>query len=224
MTAFAAILPLSCRAVERWRRCFAAMIVITCLSTLPAQADRLEQATALVTDLLSALDTKEVTQQTDRDKRHMLLSGLLETYFDVDGITRFTAGQYWRVATDQQKQEYSRLFKMVLISEANTRFAQISNLEFRPVSTEARGDRLILVTGIVRDITGEFPDAQIIWRMADLPDSELKIIDIELENISMLKTQQDENTALIRRSGGDFSVLIDAMHSRIAALETAASS
>ena len=37
---------------------------------------------------------------------------------------------------------------------------------------------------------------------------------IEVENISMLKTQQDENTAIIRRNGGTFSALIKELEAR----------
>ena len=43
----------------------------------------------------------------------------------------------------------------------------------------------------------------------------LKIFDIEVENISMLKTQQDENTALIRRNAGRFSALIEALREQL---------
>ena len=39
--------------------------------------------------------------------------------------------------------------------------------------------------------------------------------DIEVENISMLKTQQDVNTALIKRNGGNFDALIQAMRTRL---------
>jgi len=39
----------------------------------------------------------------------------------------------------------------------------------------------------------------------------------------MLKTQQDENTALIKRNGGDFNALIEAMRTRFETIRTSAS-
>jgi phospholipid transport system substrate-binding protein len=102
-----------------------------------------------------------------------------------------------------------------LLSEASNRFDQILNFDFTPTNAQARGDKLILVTGIATDQSGQIPDTKIIWRLSAQKGKPIKIIDLEIENISMLKTQQDENTALIKRSGGDFSALIDAMRVRL---------
>ena len=46
----------------------------------------------------------------------------------------------------------------------------------------------------------------------------MRIIDVEIENISMLVTQQQENTAIIRKNGGKFSSLIEAMREAAAEL------
>ena len=184
-----------------------------------ASADRLENAENLVGELLTEL--KEV----DR-KRHTLtamgrmdkLAVIMETYFDVDGITKFTAGRYWRAASSEQRQTYSKLFRGVLLSEASTRFDQILTFSFTPKKAQARGDKLILVSGIASDITGQIPDTEIIWRLSAKAGEPIQIIDLEIENISMLKTQQDENTSLIKRNGGDFNALIDAMRTRLDAI------
>jgi len=41
-----------------------------------------------------------------------------------------------------------------------------------------------------------------------------RILDVEIENISMLVTQKQENIAIIRKNEGKFSALIDAMNQR----------
>ena len=40
------------------------------------------------------------------------------------------------------------------------------------------------------------------------------ILDVEIENISMLVTQKQENIAIIRKNEGQFAALIDAMIKR----------
>jgi len=70
------------------------------------------------------------------------------------------------------------------------------------------------VGGIISDKTGSIPDAEVAWRVVTKDDNPAKIIDIEVENISMLKTQQDENTTIIRRNGGKFSALIEELEKR----------
>ena len=181
-----------------------------------ASAERLTIAENLVSELLTELEDIEAKSTTlSKEARKERLTSIMDTYFDVEGITRFTAGRYWRAASKEQRQTYSELFRGVLLSEASNRFEQILNFSFTPTNAQARGDKLILVTGIARDQSGQIPDTEIIWRLSAQKGKPIQIIDLEIENISMLKTQQDENTALIKRNGGDFSALIDAMRVRL---------
>ena len=181
-----------------------------------AAAERLTIAENLVSELLAELEEIEAKGSTlSPEARKQHLTNIMDTYFDVEGITRFTAGRYWRAASKEDRQLYSELFRGVLLSEASTRFEQILNFSFTPTKAQARGTKLILVTGIARDQSGQIPDTEIIWRLSAQEGKPIQIIDLEIENISMLKTQQDENTALIKRNGGDFSVLIEAMRIRL---------
>jgi phospholipid transport system substrate-binding protein len=41
-----------------------------------------------------------------------------------------------------------------------------------------------------------------------------KVLDVEIENISMLVTQKQENITIIRQNEGRFSALIEAMRKR----------
>jgi len=182
----------------------------------PAAAERLTIAENLVNGLLAELEDIEAKGSTlGTEARKERLTSIMDTYFDVDGITRFTAGRYWRAASKEQRQTYSELFRGILLSEASNRFEQLLNFSFTPTKAQARGDKLILVTGIARDQSGQIPDTEIIWRLSAQKGKPIQIIDLEIENISMLKTQQDENTALIKRNGGDFTALINAMRTRL---------
>ena len=190
----------------------------------PASADRLSDAETLVGKLIAELEGIEAKGDSiSEEARKNALSGLMDSYFDVEGITRFSAGPYWRAASKEQREEYSAVFRGVLLTEASTRFQQILNFSFTPTKVEARGDKLILVTGIAMDNSGEFPDTVVIWRLSAIKNAPIQIIDLEIENISMLKTQQDENTALIKRNGGDFDALIKAMRTRFEAVKASAS-
>jgi phospholipid transport system substrate-binding protein len=190
-------------------------LLFSLVAALPVQAnDRVAEAEQLVAALIADLETN-ANAQTDEQDHSDYLNQLVDTYFDVDGITRFSVGRYWRIATQTEKDEYARLFRTVLVRQANAQFHQLKNLEFRPTTTKTKGDKLILVGGIIHDKSGEFPDVEIFWRIVALPDKPVKIFDVEVENISMLKTQQDENTTLIRRSGGRFAALNEALQERL---------
>jgi len=199
------------------------LFLLTCfILSGPVKADRLDEAATLVQSLLEDLSSPELADNSlSAEDKQSRLSDILDTYFDIDGITRFTVGRYWRTASPAQREEYTKLFKTVLISEASTRFDQIMHFDFRLMEKQPRGDKLILISGVVHDNSNQIPDTKMVWRIASEQGKSQKIIDIEIENISMLKTQQDENTALIRRNGGDFSILIEAMRAKIKDIHSA---
>ena len=177
--------------------------------------DRVLEAEQLVTALITELEQTSLrADMTDKDNKQVL-DQLVESYFDVDAITRFSVGRYWRVANESERSEYAKLFRFVLLNQANEQFHKLRDLEFKPTTTNTKGDKLILVGGIIHDKSGEFPDVEIFWRIVARPDKPAKIFDIEVENISMLKTQQDENTTLIRRNAGRFSALIEALQEQL---------
>ena len=193
----------------------AAIMMLVCAGGTTYANDRVSEAEHLVTALITELEQTSLRDDmTDKDNKQVL-DQLVESYFDVDAITRFSVGRYWRVATESERSEYAKLFRFVLLNQANEQFHKLRDLEFKPTTTNTKGDKLILVGGIIHDKSGEFPDVEIFWRVVALPDMPVKIFDIEVENISMLKTQQDENTTLIRRNAGRFSALIEALQEKL---------
>jgi len=177
--------------------------------------DRVPEAEKLVADLITELEQTSLRSDMTNKDNKLVLDQLVDVYFDVDAITRFSVGRYWRVATESERSEYAQLFRLVLMNQANEQFHKLKDLEFKPTTTNTKGGKLILVGGIIHDKSGEFPDVEIFWRIVARPDMPVKIFDIEVENISMLKTQQDENTTLIRRNAGRFGALIEALQEQL---------
>ena len=194
---------------------FATITLLVCAGGTAYANDRVSEAENLVTALITELEqASSRADMADEDNRRAL-DRLVSVYFDVDAITRFSVGRYWRVATKSERSEYAQLFRFVLLNQANEQFHKLRDLEFKPTTTNTKGDKLILVGGIIHDKSGEFPDVEIFWRIVAQPDMPAKIFDIEVENISMLKTQQDENTTLIRRNAGRFGALIEALKKQL---------
>ena len=196
-------------------------LFLTVMAVLPAQAnDRVAEAEQLVSSLISALEANLMNDSSSDEENKQFLNQLVDIYFDVEGITRFSVGRYWRIATADERKTYARLFRSVLLNQASSQFHQLKNLEFKPTTSKARGEKLVLVGGIIHDKSGEFPDVEMFWRVVTLPDKPAKIFDVEIENISILKTQQDENTTLIRRNGGRFAALNEALQEQLAQQQT----
>ena len=202
---------------------FAVFILAATITVNPAQAradSRVLKADAFILSLINDIRiTGEAATETN-DERKAAINAVVDTYFDVDGITRFSAGRYWRAASDEQRVHYAKQFRNVLVNTASRQFDQIKGLTFIPTISKVRGDKLILVGGIIKDGTGALPDVEIFWRVSAIAGQPMRVIDVQIENISMLKTQRDENEAIIRRGGGSFDALLQSLDERLAAMAT----
>ena len=182
----------------------------------PAKADgHSAAAEAHIEAMIGSAKNLLATDVGDTTIRTKQVTELLDTYFDFPGITRFSAGQYWRAATSAEKQEYELVIREVIIGAVLRNFDQLKGLEYSHVSSTEKGSKLVLVAGRFSDAVGERPSILVNWRVTTLPGKPAKVLDIEIENISMLITQKQENTSIIRKNKGEFGALITAMREKL---------
>ena len=201
-----------------FRRQMMAMIVaMLTVFPLTAHADaRITAAGALVDSMISDLETFLATDTGDESDRTAEIDRMLNTYFDMDSITRFSAGQYWRAASSEQKTEYGSLFREVLCGTIVRNFDQLQGLAYTADAAKAKGDKFVIVSGTFTDTTGQRPAVKVNWRVLTREGTAPKVFDIEIENLSLLVTQKQENVAVIRKNKGEFVALINAMKDRLA--------
>ena len=199
------------------RQMMAIMVAMLTLFPLTASANsRVTAAGALVDTMISDLETFLATDTGDESARTAEIDRVLNTYFDMDSITRFSAGQYWRAASSEQKTEYGSLFREVLCGTIVRNFDQLQGLSYTANAATAKGDKFVLVSGTFTDTTGQRPAVKVNWRVLTREGAAPKVFDIEIENLSLLVTQKQENVAVIRKNKGEFVALIDAMKDRLA--------
>ena len=194
------------------RQMMAMMVAMLTLVPLTAYADaRVTAAGALVDTMISDLETFLATDTGDESARTAEIDRVLNTYYDMDSITRFSAGQYWRAASSEQKTEYGSLFREVLCGTIVRNFDQLQGLAYTADAATAKGDKFVIVSGTFTDTTGQHPAVKVAWRVLTREGAAPKVFDIEIENLSLLITQKQENVAVIRKNKGEFVALINAM-------------
>ena len=199
------------------RQMMAMTVALLTLFPLTAHADaRITGAGALVNSMISDLETFLATDTGDESARTAEIDRVLNTYFDMDSITRFSAGQYWRAASGEQKTEYGSLFREVLCGTIVRNFDQLQGLAYTADAATAKGDKFVIVSGTFTDTTGQRPAVKVNWRVLTREGAAPKVFDIEIENLSLLVTQKQENVAVIRKNKGEFVALINAMKDRLA--------
>lgn len=178
-----------------------------------AQAnDRIVEAETLVLSLVGHIQ-QTIGNDPSLEEIRAETNEIIDNYFDYNLVARFAAGQAWRTATPEEKKAYKSAFREVLLSLAETQFGYFKNLEYEAKESTSKGKKLVVARGMIHDKTGKLPDTMVAWRISTKDGKPARIIDIEVENISMLITQQQENTAIIRQNGGKFSALIEALES-----------
>ena len=185
------------------------------LTALPARAsDQIAAANNLITNMISEVETYLETDSGSIEKRTENIKKLLDTHFDLPAIARFSAGPYWRAANEQERSDYIQTMRDVVIGTVGRNFDQLSGLRFNTIDSQTKGDNMVLVRGSFNDSTGKRPPVSVGWRVITPAMAPAKVLDVEIENISMLVTQKQENITIIRQNEGRFSALIEAMRKR----------
>lgn len=192
------------------------LVAMMALLPLSAAADtRVTAASTLIDTMIEDLQAFLATDTGDSEARAAEIDRVLSTYFDMDSITRFSAGQYWRAADEDQRSEYGDLFREVLCGTIVRNFDQLEGLVYEAGGASAKGDRFVIVSGTFSDTKGKIATVAVNWRVLTREGKAPKVFDIEIENLSLLVTQKQENVAVVRKNKGQFAALIDAMRERL---------
>ena len=183
--------------------------------------DRVNASTALIGEMITDLETFLATDTGEIKAREAEILRVLDTYFDMPSITRFSAGQYWRAATADERTQYGELFTNVLVGTIVRNFDQLEGLAYTAGKATEKGDKFVIVSGTFTDTAGDRPPVAINWRVLAPAGKPAKVFDIEIENLSLLVTQKQENVAVIRKNKGKFAALIEVMAERAASRNNA---
>jgi len=191
-----------------------AMMFLFGSQTSVAGISQIDSANKLVTQMMVEVESILAKDLDDDMARRENVSALFDRYFDLPTIAKFSAGPYWRAADADQKTAYESAMRDVIIGTVVRNFDQLSGLKFTATNSQAKGKQLVLVNGTFTDINQQQPPIAVGWRVITADNTPPLILDVEIENISMLVTQKQENIAIIRKNEGQFAALIDAMIKR----------
>ena len=136
---------------------------------------------------------------------------LYQAAFDGPGIARFVLGRYWRSASEQEQQEFSKLFEDYVVFVYGTRLSNFSGEKFKIRGSRTDESGTIVSTDVISP-NGDAP-IKVDWRLIT-DHGVFKINDVIIEGISMLVTQRSEFASVIQRHGGQVGELLAMMRER----------
>ena len=147
------------------------------------------------------------------------LKQLLDQSTDLALVARLVMGQYWRQASEAQRQEYLRLFNALLMQNMAERFSWYTGETFKITDTKPLDERDTMVsTQIIRPPGSGKPPINVDWRVRQT-DGRFLLIDIVPEGISLVVSQRSEAAEFISRNG--INGLLDEMRARLAKRDAA---
>lgn len=158
------------------------------------------------------------TIQVLRDKAHTSFAEreaafreLMVEGFDIPMVGRFVLGRHWRTASEEQRREYARVFVDFIVRVYASRFDSYGGERFtvEKVIPDESGDKIVRAR--IESPAGGDP-ITIDFRVRPKEGGH-KVIDVNVEGISMLHTHRVEFTSVINRKG--FDGLLRELRSRI---------
>lgn len=150
---------------------------------------------------MGAIASPDIT----REERRKIFREMLDDHFDMATISRFVLGRYWRVATAEQKKRYRTLLDEALINVYTDRFDDYKGEGFEVLGQRAEGNDVLVFSQIVPI---EAPPVKVDWRIRK-EGKQYKVIDVIVQDISMVVTKRSDFASVIQRGGGNVEVLLD---------------
>ena len=133
----------------------------------------------------------------------------LETV-DIRGIGLYTLGPIRKNLNDEQKKNYSALFKDYFLKTFSSRLAEYTNPEIDVFSKDVLNENYTIVNSILKG-TPERPEIKIDWRIYTKNKDNPVIRDLIIEGLSLARTQKEEFASILNSNDGDINALFEAL-------------
>jgi len=127
---------------------------------------------------------------------------------DIKGVGLYTLGSYRKDLTEEQKKEYSNLFKEYFLKTFVSRLTDYSEPKIDVISSDKKNEKYTIVSSILL-ATDKKPEVKIDWRVYTKNPNKLLIRDLIIEGLSLARTQKEEFSSIIESNDGDINALFN---------------
>ena len=142
---------------------------------------------------------------TEKDKNNEF-TDLVMAAIDINLISKFVLSKAWKFATDDQKVRYITAFKNYFINSYANKLDQYSDEKVIITGSEEAGKYVIVDSNIIREGTDTLK-INLKWRLLN-KDGIIKIIDLNIEGISLIIAQREEFQSFLANNDNDVEALI----------------
>ena len=151
-----------------------------------------------------------LSDNLSKDQKIIELKSIAAETVDIKGIGMYTLGSYRKILSKDQKKEYAILFEQYFLKTFSSRLAEYSNPEIEVKSKEKLNKNYTMVSSVLVS-TEQRPEVKIDWRIYTKNPDDLKIRDLIIEGLSLVRTQKEEFASIIESNNGDINTLLTSL-------------
>ena len=131
-------------------------------------------------------------------------SDMLLDMVDLEFMAKVTVGRQWKNVNNNEKIIFKKELFNKFIEFIDLHLEDFKEIKFKEKSIKLRGEKLVYVIGSID--TKKIKNLDITWKLSS---RENKILDVEIEKISLIKTQKLEMKELLKKNKYNFSKFIE---------------
>ena len=176
------------------------IVVLSIFFFNSANADIKLKSSQQVSNFLNQI--KNFASEKNQLKKKKISNQLLEL-IDLEFMSKVTVGKQWKTVTDKEKIIFKTNLFNKFIQFIDLHLEDFKEINFKKKSIKLRGQKLVYVNGSID--TKKIKNLDITWKLSS---KENKILDVEIEKISLIKTQKLEMKELLKKNKNNFSQFI----------------
>ena len=134
--------------------------------------------------------------------------------FDNYYISRFVLGRYWKTLDKSVQKQFVNSFNNYIVATYAPKFKGWEGT-FKAIDSQIENNYYNVKMNVINK---EGPKMQMMWKLYVNKNNKFKILDVNLEGVSMLVTQRAEFLSVIKNHPQGVSGLIDAMNKKTQAV------
>jgi phospholipid transport system substrate-binding protein len=142
-----------------------------------------------------------------KEERVEKLKDIARETVDIEGIGFYSLGSNRKNLTDDQLNEYKKVFSEYFLKSFSSRLAEYSNPEIEVNSKKVINENYTIVSSTLAG-TDSRPEVKIEWRVYTKNPENLLIRDLIIEGLSLARTQREEFSSIINSNDGKIEALL----------------
>ena len=142
-----------------------------------------------------------------KEERVEKLKDIARETVDIEGIGFYSLGANRKNLTNDQLNEYKKVFSEYFLKSFSSRLAEYSNPEIEVNSKKVINANYTIVSSTLV-ATDSRPEVKIEWRIYTKDPDNLLIRDLIIEGLSLARTQKEEFSSIINSNDGKIEALL----------------